>query len=503
MQMLRGLLDKLYSDAVRPIFLLGGLLGLVTITACGQEPPIRQPNVLFLLADDQRADTIHAWGNPDIETPNIDQLVAEGYSFRSNYNMGGNSGAVCMPSRAMIHSGLAYFRIPNDLSGTKTMPEQLREHGYTTFATGKWHNGQESWLRGFEKGKNIFFGGMSDHIQVPLFDLSADGVLVNERVGSGFSSEMFSAAAIEFLESHEGDKPFYAYVAFTAPHDPRQPPVAFREKYYASRPPLPANFLPQHPFNLGEWMTVRDEILAPWPRTEETIAEQLAEYYGMVTHLDEQVGKIMDALERSGYRDNTIVIYAADHGLAMGSHGLLGKQNVYEHSQKSPLIFVGPGIPNGESRSLTYLLDIFPTVASLLGISPPAELDGEDLSAIWNGETSEVRDSLFLAFTDVMRSVRDERYKLILYPQLGFTQLFDLAADADETTNLASNPSHETRIEDMTALLRKWQERLSDSQPLTVENPIPMDVDLSGIVREPDPWQPAWIVEKYFENAAR
>ena len=134
LQMLRGGQDKLYSGAVHPITLLGGLLGfLVTISACGPAPPIQQPNqqpnVLFLFADDQRADTIHAWGNPDIETPNLDQLVAEGFSFRSNYNLGGNSGAVCVPSRAMVNSGLAYFRVSNDLSGTKTMPEQLRDHG--------------------------------------------------------------------------------------------------------------------------------------------------------------------------------------------------------------------------------------------------------------------------------------------------------------------------------------------------------------------------------------
>ena len=473
---------------------------LVAVISCRQEPLVPKPNVLFLFADDQRADTIHAWGNPHIETPNIDGLVAEGFSFRSNYNMGGNNAAVCMPSRAMVNSGLAYFRIREDLRGTQTMPELLRDHGYTTFATGKWHNGPESWLRSFEKGENVFFGGMSDHTQVPLYDLSQDGELVNERVGNGFSTEMFAAAAIEFLESHEGDEPFYAYVAFTAPHDPRQPPVAFREKYYASRPPLPENFLPQHPFNLGLWLTIRDEILAPWPRTEETIAEQLAEYYGMVTHLDEQVGKVLDALERSGHRDNTIVIYAADHGLAMGSHGLLGKQNVYEHSQKSPLIFAGPGIPNGESQTLTYLLDIFPTLASLLDVPPAAELDGEDLAVVWNGEATHVRDSLFLAFTDIMRSVRDERYKLILYPQIGFTQLFDLVEDPAEMTNLAIEPSRQTRIDDMTALVREWQENLGDLQPLIVPSPMPMEVDLSGLPRAPDPWQPEWIVEKYFRN---
>lgn len=476
---------------------------VVPLSGYAQERPADRPNVLFLFADDQRADTIHAWGNPHIETPNLDRLAAEGFSFRSNYNMGGNSGAVCMPSRAMVHSGLAYFRVPNDLGGVRTMPEIFGENGYTTFATGKWHNGEASWLRSFENGQNVFFGGMSDHTLVPLVDLSPEGELVDERVGDGFSSELFADAAIEFLENHDGEERFFAYVAFTAPHDPRQPPLEFRERYYASLPPLPENFLPQHPFDLGPWMTIRDEVLAPWPRTEDVVRDQLAEYYGLVTHLDEQIGRILEALERTGHGENTLIVYAADHGLAVGSHGLLGKQNVYEHSQKCPLIFVGPGIPHGESSAFTYLLDIFPTLASLTGVPLPGRLDGKDLSPLWRGEASQVRDSVFLGFTDVMRSVRDERYKLIVYPQIAFTQLFDLVADPAEVENLAADPAQADRIESMRALIREWQVELGDEQPLTVDDPMPRTVDLTGMPRVPDPWQPRWIVEKYFGDVAR
>ena len=373
---------------------------------CGpaQEPQLdaaqvtKRPNVLFLFADDQRADTIAAWGNPNIRTPNLDRLAAEGFSFRNNYNLGSNSGAVCAPSRAMVNTGLAYFRVANDLRGAMLLPELLGESGYSTFATGKWHNGEESWLRGFQRGQALFFGGMSDHSQVPLVDLVGSGELGNERIGQKLSIELFADAAIDFLESYRGEQPFYAYVAFTAPHDPRMPPQEFRDYYHENLPPLPDNFPPLHPFNPGDAMlTIRDEQLAAWPRTEEVIRDQIAEYYGLISHLDGQIGRVLDALQASDHADNTIVVYAADHGLAIGSHGLLGKQNVYEHSQKCPLIFAGPGIPHGESEAYTYLLDIFPTVTALASAPTAADLDGADLSAIWSGEATGVRDSVFLA----------------------------------------------------------------------------------------------------------
>ena len=480
------------SRAGSAFVVLGTALGLA---AC---MPVKsdRPNILFLFADDQRADTIGSWGNPHIRTPNIDRLAREGFSFRTNYNMGGNSGAVCIPSRAMVNTGKSYFRVRSDLSDAVLLPEMLGLHGYTTFATGKWHNGPSAWLRGFQRGRAVFFGGMSDHTNVPLQDLQSDGRLGNDRE-EGFSSVVFADAAIEFLQTYNEEAPFYSYVAFTAPHDPRQPPLPYREMYYENRPPLPPNFLPQHPFENGG-MRVRDEQLAAWPRARGVISDQLAEYYGLITHLDEQVGRILTALQDSGHADDTYVIYAADHGLALGSHGLLGKQSVYEHSQRAPLIIAGPGVPHGETTALTYLLDLFPTVTALADISVPTDIDGRDLSVLWSGEQDTIRDSLFLAFMDVARSVRNEQYKLIRYPQINRTQLFNLRVDPHELDNLAEEPAHEALVKDLTASLEDWQHRLGDTQPLTIENPRPAELDLYGSERIPDRWQPEWIVRKYF-----
>lgn len=470
------------------------LIGLWMFLTVGEAA--ERPNVLFLFADDQRADTIGAWGNRHIQTPNLDRLVRRGFSFRNNYCFGANSGAVCVPSRAMLMSGRTWFDVPLDLEGAVTLPEVLRGAGYATFATGKWHNGRASVQRAFPEARSIFLGGMEDHTKVPVFDI-ARGTITNRRVAQKFSSEEFADAAATFLRERERDRPFFCYVAFTAPHDPRNPPARYREMYYRKPPPLPGNFLPQHPFNNGFARNVRDENLAPYPRGEQVIREQLCEYYGLITHLDEQVGRILRVLAETGQAENTLVIYTADHGLALGSHGLLGKQSVYEHSMKSPLIVAGPGVPKGRtSDAFTYVLDLFPTICAAANVTPPGGAAGHDLARLWTGRTSTVRDSVFLPYTDMMRAVRDDRWKLIVYPRLHFRQLFDLRNDPGERLNVAERKPQE--VERLTRLLVEWQDRTGDRQPLMASNRVPFEVRFDDFGRRPDQWQPSWIVEKYF-----
>jgi arylsulfatase A-like enzyme len=472
--------------------------GSAAAPAAGPKPAAR-PNVLFLFADDQRADTIAAWGNPHIHTPNLDGLVGRGFSFRNNYCFGSNSGAVCVPSRAMLMTGRTWLDVKANLDGAPLLPEVLNQAGYATFATGKWHNGEPSFLRAFTNGRSVFFGGMDDHTKTVVADVTG-GRVVNRRTAKTFSSEEFADATIDFLKSYKGDKPFFCYVAFTAPHDPRNPPEKYREMYYKARPPLPANFRPLPAFDNGFTRNVRDENLAPYPRTRDVIGDQLCEYYGLITHMDEQIGRIMGALEKSGQAGNTIVVFAADHGLALGSHGLLGKQSLYEHSMKCPLVVAGPGVPAGTSDAFTYLFDLFPTVCDLAGVKPPEKLAGESLRPLWAGGKKKLRDSVFLPYSGLMRSVRDERWKLIVYPPIGHRELFDLRADPHETKDLAADPASAGTVERLTALLKGWQKKVGDTQPLSVEKPKPKDVRFDDFTRTPDKWQPAWIVEKYFKE---
>lgn len=465
----------------------------------------KRPNILFLFADDMRADTIHAWGNPHIKTPNLDMLVRRGFSFRGNYIFGGNSGAVCVPSRAMLMSGKTWFKLDAPtLNGARLLPEHLGEHGYITFGTGKWHNGQPSWLRAFQRGKTVMFGGMSDHTKVPVRDLGPDGKLSDERTGEKFSSELFADSAIEFLQQQDGRQPFFAYVAFTAPHDPRQPPLKYREMYYRKLPPLPPNFLPQLPFDNGMMRGGRDENLGAWPRTEKMIRDQLAEYYGLITHMDEQIGRILAALEKTGQAGNTLIIFAADNGLALGSHGLLGKQSVFEHSMRTPLVIAGPGIPRGRATTaFTYLLDLFPTLCDTLGLAAPADLAGESLRPLWEGRKGRVRDSVFLPYMQFQRAVRDERWKLSAYPRIGHLQLFDLQNDPHETNNLIAHADAAPHVARLMKLMKQWQARVGDTLALPTENRMPEKIDLTGKARVPDQWQPDWIVKKYFETPAK
>ncbi|MEP7271172.1 MAG: sulfatase-like hydrolase/transferase [Acidobacteriota bacterium] len=432
-----------------------------------------RPNILFLFSDDQRADTIRALGNPYIATPNLDGLVREGTAFTRAYCMGGLQGAVCVPSRAMMMSGKTLFRIKENLAGEATWPQVFGQNGYATFGIGKWHNTPPSFINTFAEGKAVFFGGMNDPYSMPVQDLDVDHKLVNQRKVEKHATEVFTDAAIELLQKQNSVQPFVLYVAFTLPHDPRIAPKEFRAQYDPAKLPLPKNFLPQHPFDNGE-MTVRDELLAPWPRTPELVREHLADYYACITYLDFQVGRIIAALKATGQYDNTIIVFAGDHGLAIGSHGLFGKQNLYEHSMTTPLLIAGPGVPkNKRSDAFAYLLDLFPTLCDLAGLKTPAAVEGLSLAPVLSGKQKSRRDTIFTAYRDVQRAIRDDRWKLIVYPQINKTQLFDLRNDPAELHDLGAAPAQAKQVAAMTARLMQQQRQYGDAQLLTVENPRP------------------------------
>lgn len=461
-------------------------------------PARERVNIVLLLSDDQRADTIAAHGNPDLRTPNLDRLVERGTSFRRAYCLGANGGAVCIPSRAMLHTGKPYHGLDlGDFEGCTTLGEALDEVGYTTFATGKWHNGRGAFRRSFQSGRSVLFSGMCDHVDVPIVDLGPDGFSEKRNVAT-HSSELFADEAVRFLDEH-GDAPYFLSVAFTAPHDPRDPPRPWAHRHYADPPRLPPNFLSQHPFDNG-FLVVRDEALAPWPRPRDVVRQQLAEYYGLIEHLDAQVGRVLDRIAARDDAARTLIVYVADHGLALGSHGLLGKQSLYEHSMRAPLVVAGPGFPAGQnSVALTYLSDLYATLLTAAGVGHESDPRfSRDLAPLARG-VGEVRDSLYTSLGKTQRAVTDGRWKWIRYPKVDHEQLFDLASDPHELIDLASRPEHAERCERLRALLQDWQRAAGDELPLTVESPDPLVVDLTGRERRPDRWQPDWIIEKYFQ----
>jgi arylsulfatase A-like enzyme len=460
--------------------LLAALAALLLGDAAHAAAP-RQPNVLFLFSDDQRADTIAALGNKHIQTPNLDRLVQQGTTFTRAYCMGSPHGAVCVPSRAMLMSGRELFHVSLKLEGQATWPEAFAKAGYSTFMTGKWHNERPSAYRAFQEGRNVFFGGMGEPYKLPVEDFSKGEAAGKPRLSGKHSVELFADTAIDFLKQQKADKPFVCYVAFNAPHDPRLAPKEFHERYNAARPPLPDNYLPVHPFNNGD-LTTRDERLAPWPRTPEVVRQSLADYYASITFVDTQVGRVLAALKESGQYDNTLIVFSSDHGLAIGSHGLFGKQSLYDHSMHPPLIVAGPGIgADKRTDAFCYLLDIFPTLGELAGVAKPEGSDGKSFAAVLTGKEKKARDVIFTAYRDVQRAVRDDRWKVLAYPQINKVQLFDLQNDPGEKKDLAADPAHAGDLERMLKLLADEQKKAGDRLPLKTDKPQPQEFDFTKV----------------------
>jgi len=457
-------------------------------------------NVLFIIADDLRADALNFGDNPYILTPNIRNLADNGIRFTNCYVMGGHHGAICAPSRAMLMSGKQLFRVYDKLDGVYTMPQHFAKHGYKTFGTGKWHNGAESFIASFQHGKNVFLGGMCDHFKVPCRDLLPEKKL-SLPTEKGYSTDVFTDAAIDFISGYANgqDKaPFFCYLAYTAPHDPRSPRDT--AQFLGKQPyiPLPGNFMSAHPFDHGD-LQIRDEHLAAWPRNPEKIRESLADYYAMIAHLDERIGDLINTLKKYDLYDNTLIVFTADNGLAVGSHGLLGKQNLYEHSMKVPLVLHGPGVPgNQTTKSLVYLFDLFPTLSSLSGLPIPNDVDGKNLTSIIKNPAASVRDVIFTAYRHTIRAVRTREWKLIRYPERNFTQLFNLNDDPLELHNLAVDEDYQIKVNEMTALLKTYQKQFNDTVDWTADKVLPLDYDYRVFKQQPDVHQPNYILNKYF-----
>jgi arylsulfatase A-like enzyme len=418
----------------------------------------KKPNVLFILADDMRPDSIGALGNPHIQTPHLDQLVARGLSFSRTYVQGANSGAVCTPSRTMLLTGRSVFHFSNggfakpDKGAAVLWADAMRAGGYETFHLGKRGN---SYLPGMQAFETCLFTG----------EIGADEHAV--------ASEKSADRVIEFLRGRKPDRPFFIYLAPPVPHDPRVAPQAFMDRYDPAQIPLPPSYLPVHPFDNGE-MTVRDECLAPWPRTEAVVKRHLADDYACITCLDHHIGRIVAQLKESGQLEHTLVIFAADNGLSLGDHGLMGKQNLYEFGgMHVPLVFAGPGVPHGTSNAFAYLFDVYPTVCELAGVPVPPEVESKSLAPVIAGKAAKVRDHAFTAYRQCQRAVRDERWKVIRYPLVNKTQLFDLENDPRELSDLADKPEHADKVKAMLALLAEQQKFYNDDAPLTVPNPQP------------------------------
>jgi arylsulfatase A-like enzyme len=458
----------------------------------------RKPNILFILTDDQSPFDFK-FHNPQstLDSPNIDRLASSGMIVDSAHHMGSFSGAVCTPSRHMIMSGRTVWRLPigpaaeNCPPGLEknTIGAVFNRAGYATMRTCKQGNSYAA--------ANKQFSVVHD---------------ATKRGGTAESGSAWHAdRVLDFLgerQAKNDGRPFFIYFGLSHPHDIRDGTPTLLAKYGATnhkdpstpppahpkQPPLPPNWLPAHPFdNTG--MDVRDEVAVSgvWKRRDEaTIRNETGREYACAENIDIQVGRVLKQLEEMGELENTYIFYTADHGIAIGRHGLQGKQNLYEHTWRVPMIVKGPGIkPGVRAPGNIYLGDLLATFCDLTGVTLPTTNDGTSFKPVLLGEKPSIRDTLYGVYNGGekpgMRSVKQGDWKLIEYESsrtgVRETQLFNLkenphefladhhhpkataisgAAPAKQQTNLAGEPQHAAKLADMRALLLAEMRRLND-----------------------------------------
>jgi arylsulfatase A-like enzyme len=439
------------------------------------------PHVVFIVTDDQRPDTIGALGAEMIKTPHLDRLVQRGTHFTRAYT----GYPICYASRAEMLTGRSAFTALKNYPGGglndrwKTLPAVFSEGGYETWHLGKWHVNGTPEQRGYVHKLRHFSSGGAREVILPERDLRglpltgyrgwtfkmADGS-ADLALGIGLTpltSAQIADGAIEVIEKQrDSSRPLFLHVNFTAPHDPRLWPQGWEGAYRAENQVLPANFTPEHPFDHGN-LDGRDEVLIARPLQPDQVRAELAVYAALISDLDQQTGRILAALERVGLMANTLVVFTSDQGLAMGSHGLMGKQNQYEHSIRAPLLVAGPQVPVGEScEALCYLRDLFPTLCELCDLPVPEEVEAKSLVPVLRNQTEVLHRYVIGSFTDTQRMIADARWKWIEYPQVGQQQLFDLERDPLEQTNLAHQPAFREQVERLAKALRSELVTLGD-----------------------------------------
>jgi len=472
---------QMFRDAVCVTLAVLCILGV-----CGNRPSnaaekkADQPNILFVFADDQAFDTIRALGNKEIQTPHLDRLVQNGMTFTHTFNQGSWSGAVCVASRCMLNTGRflwkangIYRQTEQERQAGRFWSEYLKKAGYQTYMTGKWHVRADA-TKAFDRAGHVR-GGMPNqtpqgynrpHEGKPDAWKPWDTKFGGFWEGGKHWSEVVGDDAVSFLEeASKSDQPFFMYLAFNAPHDPRQSPKEFVDMYPLDKVAVPQSYLPTYPFMeaMGAGKGLRDEKLAPFPRTEYAVKVNRQEYYAIITHMDQQIGRILSALKKTGKADNTYIFFTADHGLAVGRHGLMGKQNMFDHSVRVPFMVNGPGIAAGtRSDAWIYLQDVMPTTLDLAGIEKPKHVQFNSLLPLMQGEEKGGYEAIYGAYLALQRSVREGPYKLILYPKISQQVLYNVQQDPLELKNLADDPKYVKVKKKLFARLLELQQQTGD-----------------------------------------
>ena len=438
-----------------------------------------QPNILFILTDDQGYWAMGCAGNAEIRTPNLDCLAATGIRFGNFFCV----SPVCSPARASILTG----RIPSQhgvhdwlragnstveperggalieyLQGQTGYTEILAANGYTCGLSGKWHLGDAHHpQKGFTFWETHAKGG-GPYYNGPMIK---DGQAYEEP---RYVTDVFTDNALEFLAAQENESgPFYLGVHYTAPHSPwdrdNHPHDLFDDYYnncsFESTPDLPA-----HPWQINS---------APQGRTPEERRTNLSGYFTAVTAMDQNIGRLLDWLEEKGLRENTLIFFTSDNGMNMGHHGIYGKgngtfpQNMFDTSVKVPMLISRPGhVPAGAvNEDLLSHYDIMPTLLDYLGLpNPEAEnLPGHSFANLLNNQPLSGRNHI-VVFDEYgpVRMIRNQGWKYVHRYPYGPHELYNLEEDPDEHTNLIDSPACREIEAALRAEMEAWFLRYTD-----------------------------------------
>lgn len=452
-----------------------------------------RPNILLVVADDQSPFDLGIYDDSStLETPTIDRLAREGMVVEQAHHMGSWLAAVCTASRHMIMTGRSVWHVPGRGNPHATNPELVPPDLADQCLPAVFNAAGYETMRTCKRGNS--YGAANKKFQV-----------IHEAVQRGpAGSDWHADRVLDYLEDRRrrgADAPFLIYLGLSHPHDPRIGKSQLLDKYGAinhsdpeslppanpSQPPLPKNYLAAHPFDNGA-MDIRDEtsVEGVWDRRDElTIRNEIGRQYACSENIDTQLGRVLDRLEQTGELDNTYVIYTSDHGVAIGRHGLQGKQNLYEHSWRAPMVVRGPGVKaNARATGNVYLSDLLATLCDIAGIEPPATNEGLSFRPVLEGRQDAIREVLYGVYCHVrppiMRCVKQGDWKLISYSG-GETQLFNLAENPDEllpehaggSSNLAEDPRHSAKRREMEALLLSEARRLDDPHLTSAPGELP------------------------------
>ncbi len=470
------------------INVITGVFGLILSTSLIAQNKSKS-NVLFIFADDQTFESIGSLNNKEVRTPNLDRLREMGVTFTHAFNQGSWSPAVSVASRVMLNTGKYLWKaeqfVKEKSENTSSTPqikywsELMKAEGYNTYFAGKWHVNRDvhevfDVIGTVRAGMPNQTDGRYDRkfIQNEIDTWSPyDKTLGGYWKGGKHWSEVLGDEALGFLDNAKNeDNPFFIYIAFNAPHDPRQSPKQYVDMYPVENISLPKNFLPEYPYSeeVGSGHGLRDERLAPFPRTAYSVKVNRQEYYAIITHMDDQIGRILDALETTGKAENTYIIFTADHGLALGDHGFIGKQNMYDRSIRVPLFIVGPNIEKGKVLDeKVYLQDIMATSLDIAGSNAVQHVDFNSLLPLCNSASARGHDVIYGAYLENQRMIRTDQYKMIIYPKANVVRLYDIENDSEEMIDLAGDKNYKEIMDNLFEEFKELQIKMGDTMDVS------------------------------------